>query len=325
MKYILYMLLLTGCLLFCVSCESMGGDVTDKYDIIYLDSDVTGLVEKEYETTLSRDETVALVEEFLKQLQSGGEDANSKSPISENVEILDYQIKNTQLSLFFSAAYNEKSGIEEILSRAAIVESLCQIDGISYVEFYVEDQPLMLAGNAVGLMNQDSFVLNLEDQGEEKSKQVTLYFANAKGTALRAVSTSVTYNSATPLAKMLVERLIHGEETIMGLEKQENEIIPPIPEETVLNSLTIRDQVCYVDLGSGFNNLLEGISSEVSVYALVNTLCELPNVNHVQFTIDGEPQDKYGEMEHFSSLLERKLDLVEEISGEPDWTGDITE
>lgn len=313
MRHILYMLLLTGCLLFCVSCESLGGDDTDRYTLTYLDSDVTGLVEKDYETTLSRNATVALVEEFLKQLQSGGEDANAKSPISENVEILDYQIKNTQLSLFFSAAYNEKSGIEEILSRAAIVESLCQIDGISYVEFYVEDQPLMLAGNAVGLMNPDSFVLNLEDQGQEKSKQVTLYFANVKGTALRAVSTSVTYNSATPLAKMLVERLILGEETIMRLEEQEN-VISPIPEETVLNSLTIRDQVCYVDLGSGFNNLLEGISSEVSVYALVNTLCELPNVTHVQFTIDGEPQDKYGEMEHFSSLLERKLDLVEETA-----------
>lgn len=313
MRHILYMLLLTGCLLFCVSCESLGGDDTDHYTLTYLDSDVTGLVEKDYETTLSRNATVALVEEFLKQLQSGGEDANAKSPISENVEILDYQIKNTQLSLFFSAAYNEKSGIEEILSRAAIVESLCQIDGISYVEFYVEDQPLMLAGNAVGLMNPDSFVLNLEDQGQEKSKQVTLYFANVKGTALRAVSTSVTYNSATPLAKMLVERLILGEETIMRLEEQEN-VISPIPEETVLNSLTIRDQVCYVDLGSGFNNLLEGISSEVSVYALVNTLCELPNVTHVQFTIDGEPQDKYGEMEHFSSLLERKLDLVEETA-----------
>lgn len=311
MRHILYMFLLTGCLLFCVSCESLGGDDTDRYTLTYLDSDVTGLVEKDYETTLSRDATDALVKEFLKQLQSGGEDVNAKSPISENVEILDYQIKNSQLSLFFSAAYNEKSGIEEILSRAAIVESLCQIDGISYVEFYVEDQPLMLAGNAVGLMNDDSFVLNLEDQGQEKSKQVTLYFANAKGTALRGVSTSVTYNSATPLAEMLVERLILGEETIMGLEEQKDEILPAIPEETVLNSLTIRDQVCYVDLGSGFNNLLEGISSEVSVYALVNTLCELSNVSHVQFTIDGEPQDKYGEMEHFSSLLERKLDLVE--------------
>ena len=70
--------------------------------------------------------------------------------------------------------------------------------------------------------------------------------------------------------------------------------------------------MCYVDLGNGFNELLSGISSEVTVYSIVNTLCELANVNRVQFTVDGEPQDKYGEMDSFSSVLERKLDLVEQ-------------
>ena len=48
------------------------------------------------------------------------------------------------------------------------------------------------------------------------------------------------------------------------------------------------------------------------MYSIVNTLCELANVNRVQFTVDGEPQDKYGEMDSFSSVLERKLDLVEQ-------------
>ena len=54
-----------------------------------------------------------------------------------------------------------------------------------------------------------------------------------------------------------------------------------------------------------------GISSEVTVYSIVNTLCELSNVNRVQFTIDGEPQEQYGEMDSFHSVLERNLDIVE--------------
>jgi germination protein M len=49
----------------------------------------------------------------------------------------------------------------------------------------------------------------------------------------------------------------------------------------------------------------------VTVYALVNTLCELSNINRVQITVDGEAQEKYGEMEHFDTVLERNLDLVE--------------
>ncbi len=305
----LFMLLMVCC--FCVSCDSLNADDMHYYTINYLDSGMNGLVEREFESKYSGEQTAPLVSELLKQLRSSGDDANVKSPISENVDILDYQIKNAQLSIFFSAAYYERSGLEEILSRAAIVETLCQLDGIEYVEFYVEDQPLMIAGNAVGLMNKDYFVLNLDGEGKEQRRQITLYFANRKGDRLRAVSASVTYNAVTPLAEMLVEKLIVGEETIRGMKGEYSGIQPSIPEDTVLNSLTIRDQVCYVDLGSSFNNLLSGISSEVSVYSIVNTLCELPNVNRVQFTIDGEPQEKYGEMEAFNLVLERKLDLVE--------------
>lgn len=305
----LCMIVIVGCL--CSSCDSMNQEKY-QYTVMYLNSEMTGLVEDEYETVRAGDQTELLVEELLKKLQTGSDDANEKSPISENVRVLDYQIRNAQLSLFFSAAYYERSGLEEILSRAAIVETLCQLDGIEYVEFYIEDQPFMIDGNAVGLMNRDRFVLNLNNQGKEQSRQVTLYFANKRGDRLRAVNTSVTYNSITPLAEMLIGRLIEGDETIQGMKGNQSEVQPSIPEETVLNNLTIRGQVCYVDLGSGFNHLLSGISSEVSVYSIVNTLCELANVNRVQFTIDGEPQDKYGEMDSFSSVLERKLDLVEE-------------
>lgn len=310
-KFLLSFLIVVaaGCL-----CSSCGSENQGKYQytVMYLNSEMTGLVEDEYETVHAGDETEPLVDELLKELQSGSSDANQKSPISENVRVLDYQIRNAQLSLFFSAAYYERSGLEEILSRAAVVETLCQLEGIDYVEYYIEDQPFMMDGNAVGLMNPDRFVLDLDNQGKEQNRQVTLYFANKKGDGLRAVTVSVTYNSITPLADMLIRQLIQGEETIRDMGGNSSEIQPSIPEETVLNNLTIRGQVCYVDLGSGFNNLLSGISSEVSVYSIVNTLCELSNVNRVQFTIDGEPQDKYGEMESFSTVLERKLDLVEE-------------
>ena len=310
MKRILFFFQILALICLCVSCDSPDQEENYSYTISYLNADMTGLVERDYESPHSGDETKAMVGELLKQLQSSGDDAKAKSPISENVDILDFQIKNRQLAIFFSAAYYERSGVEEILSRAAIVETLCQLETIDYVEFYVEDQPLMISGNAVGQMSREYFVLNLDSEGKEQSKQVTLYFSNKKGDCLRAVSTTVTYNSATPLAELLVNQLIQGEETIQ--KSKSSDVRPAIPENTILNNLTIRDQVCYVDLGSGFNELLSGISSEVTVYSIVNTLCELANVNRVQFTVDGEPQDKYGEMDSFSSVLERKLDLVEQ-------------
>lgn len=41
-------------------------------------------------------------------------------------------------------------------------------------------------------------------------------------------------------------------------------------------------------------NMQADVSSGVVVYSIVNTLCELSDVNKVQFTIDGEQQEIYG-------------------------------
>ena len=277
-----------------VSCGKSKEEM-DSYLVYYLNQDMTGLVEGTMESPHKKKDTNAVVADLLKQLQTTGEDANLKSPISENVDVLDFELKNHQMSISFSAAYYERSGVEETLSRAAIVETLCQLDEIHYVEFYVEDQPLMLSG-------------------KEQSRQVTLYLSNRTGDKLRAVTTSVTYNAATPLAELLINQLIQADEVIAGQKGKLKDVKPAIPKETVVNHITIRDQICYVDLGNGFNDLLAEISSEVTVYSIVNTLCELSNVNRVQFTIDGEAQEQYGEMNSFHSVLERNLNLVETVN-----------
>lgn len=293
-----------------VSCNTNKEEM-DSYSVYYLNQDMTGLEEGTMELPHKEKDSTSVVADLLKQLQTAGGDANLKSPISENVDILDYEIKNHQIAISFSAAYYERSGVEETLSRAAVVETLCQLSEINYVEFYVEDQPLMLSGNAVGPMNSDDFVQNLDALGKERSRQVTLYLSNQTGDKLRAVTASVTYNAATPLAELLINELIQVDDVLARQKGKLKGVKSAIPKETVVNHLTIRDQICYVDLGSGFNDLLAGISSEVTVYSIVNTLCELSNVNRVQFTIDGEPQEQYGEMDSFHSVLERNLDIVE--------------
>lgn len=288
-----------------------GGDEKEKmsvFQIYRIDEEATGLVSEEYETVIYKQNTVDTIQKLLGQLQTSGSSKRDKNPIEPQVEISDFLIKETQLSLYFTATYNNKTGIDEILARAAIVKTLCQIPGIDYVEFYVEDQPLTLSGNAVGLMNQDTFVDELNPEFKEQKKQVTLYFAQERGEALMAVSADVTYNAAEPLAQLLLEKLIGGPEELVNAE--EYNLIPTVPPGTVVNSVTIRDNICYVDLSKDFMGMLSGVKSDVTVYAIVNTLCELPNVSQVQFTINGEQWEKYGETENFNTPYERNLNLV---------------
>lgn len=288
------------------------GEKTDKqlmsYQVFYINSDGSGLTGKTYQLKDAKQDLVSVIKELIIRLQTP-QDESLKSPIDEGIQVVDYQIKENQLSVYFSAGYNNKSGLDEILSRAAIVKTLCQIQEIEYVEFYVEDQPLMLSGNAVGLMSQESFVDELNPQDQKQSKETVLYFANKQGNRLKKITTDITYNAVEPIARLLVEQLIAGVSSIQNIN--ETKLQSAVPSKTTLNNLTIRDNICYLDLSRDFEQQDPNVSSEVIVYSIVDTLCELPEVTKVQFSVDGEQKEKYGDLEGFNKPLERNLDLLE--------------
>ncbi len=288
------------------------GEKTDKqlmsYQVFYINSDGSGLTGKTYQLKDAKQDLVSVIKELINRLQTPQEES-LKSPIDEGIQVVDYQIKENQLSVYFSAGYNNKSGLDEILSRAAIVKTLCQIQEIEYVEFYVEDQPLMLSGNAVGLMSQESFVDELNPQDQKQSKETVLYFANKQGNRLKKITTDITYNAVEPIARLLVEQLIAGVSSIQNID--ETKLQSAVPSKTTLNNLTIRDNICYLDLSKDFEQQDPNVSSEVIVYSIVDTLCELPEVTKVQFSVDGEQKEKYGDLEGFNKPLERNLDLLE--------------
>lgn len=288
------------------------GEKTDKqlmsYQVFYINSDGSGLTGKTYQLKDAKQDLGSVIKELIIRLQTPQEES-LKSPIDEGIQVVDYQIKENQLSVYFSAGYNNKSGLDEILSRAAIVKTLCQIQEIEYVEFYVEDQPLMLSGNAVGLMSQESFVDELNPQDQKQSKETVLYFANKQGNRLKKITTDITYNAVEPIARLLVEQLIAGVSSIQNID--ETKLQSAVPSKTTLNNLTIRDNICYLDLSRDFEQQDPNVSSEVIVYSIVDTLCELPEVTKVQFSVDGEQKEKYGDLEGFNKPLERNLDLLE--------------
>lgn len=277
------------------------GEKTDKqlmsYQVFYINSDGSGLTGKTYQLKDAKQDLVSVIKELIIRLQTP-QDESLKSPIDEGIQVVDYQIKENQLSVYFSAGYNNKSGLDEILSRAAIVKTLCQIQEIEYVEFYVEDQPLMLSGNAVGLMSQESFVDELNPQDQKQSKETVLYFANKQGNRLKKITTDITYNAVEPIARLLVEQLIAGVSSIQNID--ETKLQSAVPSKTTLNNLTIRDNICYLDLSRDFEQQDPNVSSEVIVYSIVDTLCELPEVTKVQFSVDGEQKEKYGDLEGFN-------------------------
>ena len=156
---------------------------------------------------------------------------------------------------------------KEVLVRAAVVRTLVQLPDVSLVSITVEGNPLYDSkNNAVGWMNAEQFINN---DGNEintyELARVRLYFADESGTKLIAADREKHYSTNTPLERFVVEELIAGPSgRIDGL-------FPSVNAGTKIVNVTTKDGICYVNLDESFLTVVNNVSTEVSIYAIVNS------------------------------------------------------
>lgn len=304
-KYCLCLLL---CLTFLMACT--GKEQEDRgriYNVYGLNKDETKLVSKEYAAQSTKQET--LIEELLGQLQTMPEKLEYKAPLSGNVKLLGYTVESGQLILNFDEQYKSQAVTAEVLGRAAVVRTMTQIKGIDYVSFQVKSEPLTDAsGNVVGTMSADTFIDHAESGINSREKvKVRLYFANEEGDKLIETNRTVIYSSSANVSmeKLVLEQIIGGPS-----EQVKGKAFPAINPDTRIIGVTVKDGTCYVNLSDSFLAQNYNVTSEVTIYSIVNSLIELPNVNRVQIAINGDSNVMYREKFNLSVTYERNLDLV---------------
>ena len=68
--------------------------------------------------------------------------------------------------------------------------------------------------------------------------------------------------------------------------------------------------MCFVTLDEGFLAPGNDVDAGVVIYSIVNSLVELPNVNKVQISVNGDTSIVYREKFPLSTVYERDLDYV---------------
>lgn len=292
------------CLMFTTACgnRTKNADADTGYHISYINKDVTRIIEKTYQPKETKQKL--LVQELLDALSTEPESVDYRKPIPNGVNVLKFNLKKGELSIYFNEAYDDMNAIEEVLCRAAVVRTLTQVKGVDHVRFYVEDKPLKdRRGNKIGSMTADDFV---ENPGEQiNSIQVTtlnLFFADESGENLVKVERKVHYSSNIAIEKLVVEELLQGPKT-KGLQAT-------IPTGTNIVGVTTTDGVCYVNLDDGFLNQNYGITEQVVVYSIVDSLTELPTVDRVQISINGKTKGVYRNKMQLNTLYEQNLEYV---------------
>lgn len=118
----------------------------------------------------------------------------------------------------------------------------------------------------------------------------------------------VVHINTTSMERLVIEQLKLGPST-------EN-LYPVLPSETKLISVVTKDGICYVNFDKNFLTGSVNAIDEIPIYAIVNSLVELQNINKIQIAIEGETNKKYREMISLDNLFSRNLDLVDVLPEE---------
>lgn len=276
------------------------------FQVNYISNDEVKVVTQEYMVQADAADPQGQVEELLSVLGTVPERLEYKPPLTQGFTVLGYELREGNLILDMDEEYRKLSVPQEVLTRAALVRTLVQIEGVQYVGITVSGQPLMDSiGSPIGMMNADTFVDNEGSQiNSMEQVRIRLYFTNEEGNGLIAVNRTLVYNTNLSLERLVAEQLV------LGPTSMTKNVYPTLNPGTKVLSVTINDGICYVNLDETFLTQLNNASAEVVIYSVVNSLIELPSVNKVQISVNGKTDVLYRETISLSTVFERNLDLV---------------
>lgn len=300
MKRMLQILLVCMVLLWITGCSSNKQTNTELVEVYYINSKTEGLVAEPYqlkETVLNMQ-----IKELLEEVRRKPDNAVYKSVLPEKSAISYAINKQGNLIINYDESFNQLTDISKIVSSAAVVKTLSQLDGVDDIQFSVNGQPMKNSnGDVIVPLSSDDFIDNTETN---MSYKIKLYFANKEGNALIEEVSDINYSGTASIEEQVVQRLIDG--------PKNEELFPTIPKGTKLLNISKADGICTVNFNEKFLDKIPNVKEEIAIYSVVNTLVELVDVNKVQFTINGAIQKKYMEIVPFDLSFEAKLNYIQD-------------
>ncbi len=300
-KHILFFLLILSAS-FLTACGGAGETAKNEITVYYL-TDYKNYEDYSQGKAMMSPETVELkqgddpLHEALAALVAEPEDESLHAPIPSGAVIQSYDIDGNSISVDISSRYTDRTGMDLVASNYCIVLTLCGMEDIESVSIYVDGIPQSLGMTADDVLLSDS-------EADPYEKDICLYYVGESGDFLIPEYHALTVDDSTILARYVIEELLRGPISERSYSA--------IPEGTELNSIEVRDGVCYVDFSSEFIRCApEDIgAARLCVYSIVNSLTEIADIEAAGITVEG------GEMEWYSGIpLSGPLERNERVIG----------
>ncbi len=277
--------------------SKLGSSSMEDAEVYYLVSANNSL--KEVHQHIEQEEEAAnMAFHLLEQMKEDPKKDGMVSAVPKDVEFLSVHLEDKKAVVDVSSSYLALENAQEVICRSAIVWTLTSIEMVDNVELTVEGRPLRSQqGDEIGVMNRENVRIDGDVPAETTEYAILkLYFTNIDGTDFQIEDRVVEVNANQAREKTILEQLIAG-----PLEKG---YYPTVPADTKIRDVTTtKDGICYVNLSQDFltKTTTANINDVVTVYSIVNSLCELEEVDKVQFLMEGEKIEDYKGVLDFST------------------------
>ncbi len=292
--------LLSGC-----RANSPAPESEDKFYVYYRELGKTELfpVEAVLNSDIDKDN---MVWSIYSHMAGGGDEASYSSAVPKSAELRDYRVEEGNLILNFSSEYTKLEKSEELIFRAALVRTFTQLPDISTVEIRVEGQPLVIGDTlVVGPQRGTDFVDIIGNGLSAYTRtEVTLYFSDETGTKLVPRKRIMTYSNASSLESQLMSSLIAGPDA------EDDGAFRTLPVSVRCLSVSTVSGVCYVNLSDTMLSEATGVSPDVCIYSIVDSLTEIPGISSVQISINGSSNLIFMDRIDLKESLKQNLDLI---------------
>lgn len=270
-------------------------------ELYFLNSDKTSMVsEKRVVPENISDVAAFAVDELIK----GPAEIDNMRAIPEGTKVLSIEASGNTATVNFTKKFDEGTKIDRLFARYTLVRTLCSIEDIEKVKILTEGEPLidLSSGKPLGALGKEDIVTD-RSQVHNNKTTLTLYFGDKEAMYLVAEARQVEIKEGEKREKVVVEELIKGpvNEKLVALFD---------PEVKVLSTET-KNGVCFVNFSGEIVSKPRGGSALelLMVYSVVNSLCELEEVDKVQFLVEGKKIEHLAHMD-MSQPFEENPELL---------------
>lgn len=265
------------------------GKKGDSYKVYFKDKQENKLSSEErfVERNLNAKSIAKLL---IAEMVKGPQNERNERLFPDETKLLSIAVKNEVATLNFSKHYSALKDVDALLLRFSVVNTLCGIDGIKGVVIQVEGKGEIsdVTGKEIGVLTLSDIALDVNDAELGKKETIVLYFPAEDGTSLKKERRLIEVQNTLSAEKTVINELMKG-------PKSEN-CKPSIPEATKLISIETKDNVCFVNFSSDFisRSGTSSLETSLTLFSVVNSLCEIESVKSVQILINGETGLEFG-------------------------------